>query len=97
MRELEKGDKPLEMKIDNSLCYFLMDDGDKEGGMFLASAYENFIKWQNFLFQNAYFQPMRKKLVAKIGESGTKFGKNASYACTTILLYFSLGSPMMRI
>ena len=47
MRELEKGDKPLEMKIDNSLCYFLVDDGDKEGGMFLASAYENFIKWQD--------------------------------------------------
>ena len=23
--------------------------------------------------------------------------KNASYGCTTILLYFSLGSPMMRI
>ena len=29
------------------LCYFLVDDGDKEGGMFLAAAYENFIQWQN--------------------------------------------------
>ena len=47
LRDLEKGEKPLEMKIDNSLCYFLVDDGDEEGGMFLASAYEHFIKWQN--------------------------------------------------
>jgi len=51
LRQLEKGENPLEMKIDNALCYFLVDDGDKEGGMFLASAYDNFIKWQN-LFIN---------------------------------------------
>ena len=51
LRKLEKGENPLEMKIDNKLCYFLVDDGDKEGGMFLASAYEHFIKWQN-LFIN---------------------------------------------
>ena len=25
----------------------MVDDGDKEGGMFLSSAYENFIQWQN--------------------------------------------------
>ena len=35
------------MKIENSLSNFLVDDGDKEGGMFLASAYENLISWQN--------------------------------------------------
>ena len=51
LRDLEKGEHPLEMKIGNELCYFLVDDGDEEGGMFLASAYENFIKWQN-LFIN---------------------------------------------
>ena len=32
-----------------------------------------------------------------IGECGTKSEKNGSYGCTTILLYFSYGSPMMRI
>ena len=40
-------EKPLDMKIENSLSNFLVDDGDKEGGMFLASAYENLISWQN--------------------------------------------------
>ena len=47
MREIEKGEKPLDMNIDNALCYFLVDDGDKEGGMFLAAAYQNYIIWQN--------------------------------------------------
>ena len=47
LRKLEKGEKPLDMKIDNKLCYFLVDNGDIEGGMFLASAYQNLIEWQN--------------------------------------------------
>jgi len=47
LRDLEKGEKPLDMNIDLPLCYFLADDGDKDGGMFLASAYQNFISWQN--------------------------------------------------
>ena len=47
LRDLGKGEKPLEMNIDNALCYFLTDDGDKEGGMFLAAAYQNYIIWQN--------------------------------------------------
>ena len=47
LRDLEKGEKPLDMNLDNYLCYFLVDDGDKDGGMFLASAYEHFIEWQN--------------------------------------------------
>ena len=47
LRELEKGEKPLEMSMDNALYYYLVDDGDKEGGMFLAAAYQNFIIWQN--------------------------------------------------
>ena len=47
LRDLTKGEKPLEMKIENPLCYFLVDDGDKDGGMFLASAYEHLIEWQN--------------------------------------------------
>ena len=51
LRELNKGEKPLDMKIENALCYFLVDDGDKDGGMFLASAYQHLIEWQN-LFIN---------------------------------------------
>ncbi len=47
LRDLGKGEKPLELSIDNALCYFLADDGDKEGGMFLAAAYQNYIIWQN--------------------------------------------------
>ena len=35
------------MNIDLPLCYFLVDDGDMDGGMFLASAYQHFIEWQN--------------------------------------------------
>ena len=35
------------MNLDLPLCFFLVDDGDKDGGMFLASAYEKMIKWQN--------------------------------------------------
>ena len=46
LRDFEKGEKPLDMKLENALCYFLVDDGDKKG-MFLASAYQNYILWQN--------------------------------------------------
>ena len=47
LRNLEKGEKPLDMNLDLPLAYFLVDDGDKDGGMFLASAYEKMIDWQN--------------------------------------------------
>ena len=47
LRNIERGEKPLDMDMNSALCYFLVDDGDKEGGMFLAAAYENFIQWQN--------------------------------------------------
>ena len=47
LRNLEKGQKPLDMNTDLPISYFLVDDGDIEGGMFLASAYEKMIKWQN--------------------------------------------------
>ena len=39
--------EPLNLKIGSYLSYFLVDDGEKRGGIFLASAYENFINWQN--------------------------------------------------
>ena len=52
LRELEKGQKPYEIKIDNLLCDFLVDDGDKEGGMFLAAAYQFLIESQNTFINN---------------------------------------------
>ena len=52
LRDLEKGQKPYEMKIDNLLCDFLVDDGDKEGGMFLAAAYQYLIESQNTFIDN---------------------------------------------
>ena len=39
--------EPLNLKIGSYLSYFLADDGERLGGMFIASAYENFINWQN--------------------------------------------------
>ena len=47
LRDLEAGQQPLDMTIDLPLCFFLVDDGDKDGGMFLASAYQHLIDWQN--------------------------------------------------
>ena len=52
LRYLERGDKPLTIKLDNLLCYFLVDDGDMDGGMFLAAIYEKFISWQNQIIDN---------------------------------------------
>ena len=60
LRDLEKGEQPLDMKIDNALCYFLVDDGDKDGGMFLASAYQHLIEWQN-LFINEIISKISMK------------------------------------
>ena len=47
LRDLDKGEKPLDMTIDNNLSFFLVDNGDQDGGMFLAAAYQNLIEWQN--------------------------------------------------
>ena len=44
----EKGvGKPLDINMDSKLSYFLVDTGDQDGGIFLASAYEHLIEWQN--------------------------------------------------
>ena len=40
-----KWEKPYEYNKDSTLNYFLVDDGEKGGGMFLASAYEKMIGW----------------------------------------------------
>jgi hypothetical protein len=52
LRNLEKGDKPYEMSAENKLCDFLVDDGEKEGGMFLAAAYLYLIECQNNFIDN---------------------------------------------
>ena len=52
LRNLEKGEKPYDMNIGNRLYDFLVDDGDKEGGMFLAAAYQHLIECQNTFINN---------------------------------------------
>ena len=47
-----RGQKPYEIKTENLLCDFLVDDGDKEGGMFLAAAYQYLIESQNTFINN---------------------------------------------
>ena len=47
LRDLGKGEKPFEINNFNCLSDFLVDDGDKESGMFLAAAYQYFIESQN--------------------------------------------------
>ena len=47
LRNLQRGEKPLDMNENLTLDYFLIDNGDVCGGMFLASAYERMICWQN--------------------------------------------------
>ena len=38
---------PIDLNENKSLAFFLNDDGELGKGMYIASAYENFIKWQN--------------------------------------------------
>ena len=45
--DIERGENPLKIEKNKPLYYFLVDDGEKGGGMFLAAAYEKFIEWQN--------------------------------------------------
>ena len=39
--------KPVDISEKSELSYFLVDDGEKGFGMYLASAYEQMIAWQN--------------------------------------------------
>ena len=48
LREHEK-QQYLDMKEDLPICFYLVDYGDIDGGMFLASAYQQMIDWQNAL------------------------------------------------
>ena len=46
LREHEK-QQYLDMNVNLPLCFYLVDNGDIDGGMYLASAYQNLIEWQN--------------------------------------------------
>ena len=64
--------KPLEITIESKLYYFLVDIGDQDGGMFLASAYENFIGWQNgiinLIIENSKRNGILNSYSAKLNE-----------------------------
>ena len=45
--DIEKGENPLEMGIEKPLSFFLVNEGDKNGGLFLAAAYEYLENCQN--------------------------------------------------
>ena len=38
------------MDVNLPLNYFLVDDGEINGGIFLASAYQHLIEWQNSIY-----------------------------------------------
>ena len=44
-RDLRASEKQMDINL--PLYYFLVDDGDINGGIFLASAYQHLIEWQN--------------------------------------------------
>ena len=48
---------PVDLDENKELAYFLNDNGDMGKGMYIASAYENFIQWQNntldYLIENS--------------------------------------------
>ena len=50
------------ISIDSKLNYFLPDDGEIGGGMYLASAYRNFIDWQNNFISNIIRNGQNTKL-----------------------------------
>ena len=56
---IDLGKKPIDINSESSLNCFLVDDGEKGGGMFLASLYENMIYWQNY-FLNSIIENNQK-------------------------------------
>ena len=50
------------ISIDSKLIYYLPDDGEINGGMYLASAYRYFINWQNNFILNIIKNRQNTKL-----------------------------------
>ena len=50
---------PIDLDENKSLDYFLNDDGEMYKGMYIASAYQNFISWQN-AFLDQIIDPLRQ-------------------------------------
>ena len=50
---------PIDLDENKSLDYFLNDDGEMYKGMYIASAYQNFISWQN-TFLDQIIEPLRQ-------------------------------------
>jgi hypothetical protein len=50
---------PIDLDENKSLDYFLNDDGEMYKGMYIASAYQNFISWQN-AFLDQIIEPLRQ-------------------------------------
>jgi len=48
---------PIDLDENKSLDYFLNDDGEMYKGMYIASAYQNFISWQN-TFLDQIIEPL---------------------------------------
>ena len=47
LRNVKEEKKPINLSINDTLSYFLVDAGEQDGGIYLASAYEHLIEWQN--------------------------------------------------
>ena len=66
--------KPKVLDENDSLIYFLNDDGELGYGMYLPAAYQKFIQWQNYFIQpiidseiqkrtfNYYIQNLKNKI-----------------------------------
>ena len=50
---------PIDLDENKSIAYFLNDDGEIGKGMYIASAFQNFIKWQNQFLDNL-MEPLRQ-------------------------------------
>ena len=84
---------PLDMNMNNTLAYFLVDVGDQDGGIFLASAYEHLIEWQNKIINliieqnkedgilNSYISQLNKEIsIQEASESDIIYINEETYA-----------------
>ena len=50
----------IDLNENKEIAYFFVDNKDIGKGMYIASAYENFIKWQNN-FLDSLIEPLKKR------------------------------------